>query len=139
MIKYDVRFFRPEEFRCPCCGSLGNPLSGQGGPARTLVLWLDLFRAAWGYPVKINSGFRCAKHNLEVGGAERSRHLLGCAADISPVCVHRVSGEMESFKALARRMFALPGWETKEYTWGMHVAAPRDEESRKWRGTQIEI
>ena len=123
---YNVRFFRPEEFKCPCCG--------QGQPAQLLVLWLDLFRAAWGGPVKINSGFRCAAHNAEVGGAERSRHLLGCAADIAPT-----AGDIEHFKALARRQFGLPGWEVIEYPWGMHVAVPREEAGRMWGGGAIAI
>ena len=128
-MRYDVRFFKPEEFKCPCCG--------QGEPAQALVLWLDMFRAAWGYPVKINSGFRCPAHNAEVGGAERSRHLLGCAADIAPIFKHRTSGELEKFKALARRMFALPGWEVKEYPTFIHVAVPRDEAGRVWTGGGI--
>ncbi len=126
MMTYDVRFFRPEEFKCPCCG--------QGSPALMLVLWLDLFRAAWGTPVKINSGFRCPAHNAEVGGAAKSRHLLGCAADIAPL-----SGDMGRFKALAKRLFTLPGWEVIEYPWGMHVAVPRDEAGRKWGGGAVAV
>ena len=126
MIKYDVRFFRPEEFHCRCCG--------QGSPARLLVLWLDLFRAAWGAPVIVNSGFRCSKHNIEVGGAEKSRHLLGCAADIAPA-----AGDIGRFKALVRRMFLLPGWEVREYPTFMHVAVPRDETRQRWEGGAISI
>ena len=33
-------------------------------------------------PVKINSAYRCPKHNAKVGGAEKSQHLTGLAADI---------------------------------------------------------
>ena len=132
MMTYNVRYFRPEEFRCPCCE--------KGQPAQLLVLWLDLFRAAWGYPVRINSGFRCERHNAEVGGAERSRHLLGCAADIAPAFKFRSGGEMEKFRALARRMFALPDWEVIEYPWGMHVAVPRQEGGgRLWAGEAISL
>ncbi|MCR4818528.1 MAG: hypothetical protein K5841_06185 [Fretibacterium sp.] len=127
MMKYDVKFFRTEEFQCPCCG--------QGQTARLLVIWLDLFRAAWGCPVRINSGFRCEKHNVEVGGAARSRHLLGCAADIAPLG----NADMRSFRALTRRMFILPGWEVKEYPTFMHVAVPRDEAGRKWGGGAVMI
>ena len=122
MITYDVRFFRPEEFKCPCCG--------QGQPAQGLVLWLDLFRAAWGAPVKINSGFRCPAHNAEVGGTKKGRHLLGCAADIAPLTGDSVGNPLcglGRFKALARRLFGLPWWEVIEYPWGMHAAVPRDE------------
>ena len=36
-----------------------------------------------GIPFKINSGFRCEKHNREIGGEENSAHLRGYAADIS--------------------------------------------------------
>lgn len=33
-------------------------------------------------PIHINSGYRCKKHNAEVGGATESQHMLGKAADI---------------------------------------------------------
>ena len=33
---------------------------------------------------RINSGFRCPKHNAAVGGAPNSDHLEGRAADIAP-------------------------------------------------------
>jgi uncharacterized protein YcbK (DUF882 family) len=33
-------------------------------------------------PIRITSGFRCFTHNAEVGGAPKSQHLLGIAADI---------------------------------------------------------
>ncbi|MCR4817367.1 MAG: hypothetical protein K5841_00235 [Fretibacterium sp.] len=120
MMAYDVRFFRPEEFQCRCCG--------QGQPAQSLVLWLDLFRAAWGGPVRINSGFRCPAHNAEAGGAKQSRHLPGCAADIAPL-----PGDM------ARRMLGLHDREVIEYPWGMHVAVPGDESARKWNGSPVPL
>lgn len=34
-------------------------------------------------PLHINSGFRCQSHNIEVGGAPKSRHTRGLAIDIS--------------------------------------------------------
>lgn len=129
--RYKVRFFRPEEFICPCCG--------KGQVAELLVFCLDMFRAAWGYPVKINSAYRCEEHNDLVGGAEKSRHLIGCAADIAPIFKHRAPGEMEDFKFLARRMFVLPKWEVKLYPWGVHVAVPREEASRLWNGDIITL
>jgi uncharacterized protein YcbK (DUF882 family) len=33
-------------------------------------------------PIKINSAYRCPKHNLKIGGSKQSQHLLGKAADI---------------------------------------------------------
>lgn len=36
-----------------------------------------------GYPLHINSGYRCPEHNSAVGGVMDSQHILGNAADIS--------------------------------------------------------
>ena len=46
-----------------------------------LIAWSGL-RAAWGRPLKLNSAFRCAKHNDEVGGVKDSNHTRGMAIDI---------------------------------------------------------
>lgn len=35
-----------------------------------------------GKPIKVNSGFRCARLNKRVKGANKSHHLFGYAADI---------------------------------------------------------
>lgn len=43
---------------------------------------LEPLRAHFGTPIRINSGFRCEKLNAAVGGAKRSYHLQGRAADI---------------------------------------------------------
>lgn len=51
---------------------------------------LDPLREKYGKPIRVNSGYRCPKHNLAVGGASRSQHLLGEAADIAPVSSFRV-------------------------------------------------
>lgn len=47
-------------------------------------LWytLDLIREELGFPIIINSGYRCAKLNQAVGGVKNSLHLKGRAADI---------------------------------------------------------
>lgn len=44
---------------------------------------LDPLRAAWGKPLKVNSGYRCKTLNKAVGGASNSSHLYGMAADIT--------------------------------------------------------
>lgn len=46
---------------------------------------LDPLREKYGKPIKVNSGYRCPKHNLAVGGATQSQHMKGEAADIAPV------------------------------------------------------
>ena len=43
---------------------------------------LDPLREAYGEPINVSSGYRCAELNKEVGGVETSQHTTGCAADI---------------------------------------------------------
>ena len=124
-MRWEVRHFRPQEFVCPCCGA--------GQPAALLVLWLEELREAWGGPVVVNSGFRCERHNAEVGGARRSRHLVGCAADVRPA-----EGLMEDFARLVRRLGSLPGWELRFHETFVHVGVPRREAGRLWSGGEEE-
>lgn len=49
----------------------------------TLVAYLEQIRAHFDAPVYISSGFRCEAHNASVGGASRSYHMRGQAADIT--------------------------------------------------------
>lgn len=44
---------------------------------------LDPLRAAWGRPLTVTSGYRCAELNNAVGGVPTSMHLTGHAADIT--------------------------------------------------------
>jgi len=43
---------------------------------------LDPVRMAFGRPISVTSGFRCERLNKAVGGAGKSQHLRGEAADI---------------------------------------------------------
>lgn len=43
---------------------------------------LDPLREAWGKPVIVTSGYRCAMLNRIIGGAANSQHTTGMAADI---------------------------------------------------------
>lgn len=47
-----------------------------------LVEYLTKIREHFGAPITITSGYRCARHNANVGGATGSRHSKGDAADI---------------------------------------------------------
>jgi hypothetical protein len=67
--------FKIEEFKCPCCGKA--PMNEK------FLHMLDLARTNAGIPFRITSGYRCEKHNLEVGGKPDSAHLKGCAVDIA--------------------------------------------------------
>lgn len=44
---------------------------------------LDPLRRAWGRPLRVTSGYRCAAVNRAVGGVPTSMHLSGHAADIT--------------------------------------------------------
>ena len=44
---------------------------------------LDPLREAWGKPIIVTSGYRCPRLNKAVGGATKSQHLTGHAADIT--------------------------------------------------------
>lgn len=66
--------FSEKELACPCCGLYI--------PNTALLIALEHVRFSLG-PVTINSSTRCEKHNKSVGGADKSRHLSGEAADIT--------------------------------------------------------
>ena len=48
-----------------------------------LLLWLEELRHFGGFIIEINSGYRTASYNRAVGGASKSRHVVGDAADIT--------------------------------------------------------
>jgi hypothetical protein len=103
-------------------------------------LWLDLLRRAWGGPLGVNSGWRCAPHNSEVGGSRTSRHLIGCAADIRPILSAASDAyRAERFFAFAARFFRLPGWEFRLDPTFIHAAAPRDAAEASWDGGVITL
>ena len=60
------QYFSASEFACNCCGKTN--------PAQSLVTVLDSVRKVVG-PLRINSSYRCEKHNKAVGGASKSWHL----------------------------------------------------------------
>ena len=66
--------FSREELQCRCCGQL--KISSR------LLAGLEALRALAGVPIVVHAGYRCARHNAEVGGVPLSEHTLGLAADI---------------------------------------------------------
>lgn len=72
----DTAHFRVREFRCSHCGA-GDTIISQ-----ELLNALEKLRALWDRPMSIGSGYRCSIHNASVGGAKRSAHLEGKAADV---------------------------------------------------------
>jgi hypothetical protein len=85
-MSYIAPFILRSEYACKCCGRI--PLEVYGPIVEMPTLYYILFesfrwfREDWGKPVNITSGYRCPKHNLEIGGVEYSLHLFGGALDM---------------------------------------------------------
>lgn len=75
-----MKWFNEKEFACRCCGEL-PPFARENIEALVCEV-LDPAREKLGMPIIVNSGYRCAKHNREVGGVANSQHMRGEAADI---------------------------------------------------------
>jgi zinc D-Ala-D-Ala carboxypeptidase len=70
------KFFKRSDFACKCgCGT--------NGIQDTLIDRIDEARDKSGIVFRVTSGYRCPKHNKEVGGKPDSAHLKGLAVDIS--------------------------------------------------------
>ena len=75
-----MKYFKEKEFVCKCCGQL--PPAVRENIVALVDNVLDSAREQFGGPVSVNSGYRCPKHNLEVGGVVNSQHMKGEAADV---------------------------------------------------------
>lgn len=113
--------FDSSEFDCPCT----SPDCRVTLVSLSLVEKAQRMRNQIG-PIKVNSGFRCGPHNKELGGAARSYHLLGMAADLKPL-VAPVSALVEC----AEREFPVGG--IGKYEGRVHV----DERPFTSRWTQV--
>lgn len=76
----DIRYFKREEFRCPCSRCGGFPVE----PEEKLVRLAEQVREHFGAPVTVSSGVRCQAHNDELkGSAKNSYHVKGKAMDFA--------------------------------------------------------
>lgn len=98
--------FHRDEFRCRCQErGLATDETWCGGESWVhydLVLRLQRLRDYFRAPVTVTSGCRCPRYNLYVGGAPRSQHKRGTAADIqvkgvAPAEVARVARDVGLF------------------------------------------
>jgi uncharacterized protein YcbK (DUF882 family) len=75
-----VKHFAKKEFKCKCCGKVIENIA--------LKLYLEIVKYNFDKKIVIvNSGYRCKKHNQDVGGGTKSQHLLGKAADFKVIGV----------------------------------------------------
>ncbi len=70
------KYFKLDEFKCKC----GCEMPA-GMPSDSLIDLLVEIREHFNKRVKIKSGYRCPTHNKAVGGAPKSRHMVGDAVD----------------------------------------------------------
>ena len=73
----DTAHFKISELVCKHCGQ------GAGYIQPALMAALERVRERYGKPMLVTSGYRCALHNAEIGGAKYSAHKEGKAADIA--------------------------------------------------------
>jgi len=66
--------FTAEEFECPCCKGCEIDID--------FVKKLQKIRSKVGFGMKINSGWRCEKHNAEVSKRSMGDHVKGLACDV---------------------------------------------------------
>ena len=90
-----TKHFTKAELACPCCGLCLM--------RDDFLLALERLRTAWGRPILINSGYRCKDHNQKIGGAAKSQHMLGKAADLNTLDLNEK--DRLSFHALCRKEF----------------------------------
>jgi uncharacterized protein YcbK (DUF882 family) len=76
-----MTFFTADEFECKCkrpkCSGKTSKLNLK------LLKWVESARVAIGVPITVTSGIRCKDHNLDIGGATFSQHMLGNALDLT--------------------------------------------------------
>lgn len=99
--------FKAEEFSCHCGGKHPSWI------ALELVHKLETLRMKLRRPIRVTSGYRCPGHNNSVGGAAKSQHVQGRAADI------QVDGLTVRELAAAARAVGF-GFVLEEPTW-VHV------------------
>lgn len=73
---------------------------GRNWIQRELVGGVQMIREKTGRPLRIVSGCRSAARNKAVGGASRSQHVLGLAADLTPAPPQRLVRGMRYFTGL---------------------------------------
>lgn len=75
-----MKYFTMNEFQCK--DGCEMPASARENIKALVENVLDPVREQLGKPIYVNSGYRCPRHNLKVGGAVNSQHMKGEAADI---------------------------------------------------------
>jgi uncharacterized protein YcbK (DUF882 family) len=71
--------FSKAEFECKCGCEMPKEVLLN---IQKLANQLQILRNKVGVSIKINSAYRCLKHNKSIGGVSNSQHVLGKASDV---------------------------------------------------------
>lgn len=120
-----MKYFAMKEFECK--DGCQMPSEVRANIVALVEHVLDPVRERLGMPIIVNSGYRCPKHNLAVGGAVNSQHMKGEAADVRPV-----QGSGFTVQDLARVIVANGRWDQMIlYPTFLHVSWKRNGPNRR--------
>lgn len=119
-----MKYFAMKEFECK--DGCQMPSEVRANIVALVEHVLDPVRERLAKPIIVNSGYRCPKHNLKVGGAVGSQHMKGEAADMRPV-----QGSGFTVQDLARVIVANGRWDQMIlYPTFVHVSWKRNGANR---------
>jgi len=117
MINFKITdHFNWTDFECPCCGELLL--------IRRFFQHIELLekiRLDLGWPIGVNSGHRCKRHNEAVEGGKKSQHLI-FATDLTPVMEEHdndITWEAKRGTLYQRGFEIFDG--VGLYDWGVHL------------------
>ena len=108
--------FKWDDFECSCCGEIFL--------TRRFFKHIDLLeqiRIEIGWPIGVNSGHRCKKHNIAVGGEDKSQHLI-FATDLTPIFTEHDTDDIwlqKKTQLYERGLEVFDG--VGLYDWGVHL------------------
>lgn len=91
-----MKYFTRNEMKCKCCRQLPDEALMNCEALADNVL--DPVREKFGRPIRVNSFYRCQKHNKAVGGAPHSQHLCQGSSAAADVCTGEKTVNMQEFK-----------------------------------------
>jgi len=99
-----MNYFSDKELECSCgCGYSVRP---------EFKKLLNEIREAYGQPISLSSAARCKRHNQSIGGAKRSAHVDGVAADLvrTPELLKFIQDNLERFNIWMEHPSATKTW-----------------------------
>jgi hypothetical protein len=123
-----MKYFKMKEFECH--DGCEMPAEARVNIEALVEAVLDPARERLGKAIRVNSGYRCPKHNLKVGGVAGSQHMKGEAADIVPVDSGQV--KVDSLERLVEIIKRNGKWDQMiVYPTFIHVSWKRQGGNRK--------